>query len=277
MPENPPETMLGRSIDYPDYYNPELLQAIDRRAGRKAIGLSSEEALPFTGADNWTCYELSWLDMNGKPQVAIGELHIPCDSPRTVESKSLKLYLNSLNEHCFATPEALIETVEKDLQRICAAVVSFNVFSLEAYTEKGLAKFRGVSLDDQELQHIESEPSPALLSATGEEKTIDEALYSHLFKSRCPVTNQPDWASIWISYRGRPIEHSSLLAYLVSYRHHQAFHEQCLEQIFIDILHRFQLQSLTVIACFTRRGGLDINPWRSTEKTAPSFMRLSRQ
>ncbi|HCO59355.1 MAG TPA: NADPH-dependent 7-cyano-7-deazaguanine reductase QueF [Porticoccaceae bacterium] len=277
MQEKTQESMLGRSVDYPDCYAPELLQAIDRKEGRRVIGLSDHDTLPFVGADDWTCYELSWLDESGKPRVAIGELHIPCNSPRTVESKSLKLYLNSLNEHRFATHEMLTKTVETDLREVCSAEVTFSLYSVEAYTKKGLANPRGVSLDEQRMQRVESEPKPDILSCADEAETVEEELYSHLFKSRCPVTNQPDWASISISYRGKPIDHASLLGYLVSYRHHQAFHEQCLEQIFIDIQRRCLPESLTVLARFTRRGGLDINPWRSTEKMAPGFIRQGRQ
>ena len=277
MQEKPPETLLGQRVDYPEQYSPALLQAIERRVGRGAIGLRDHEALPFFGADDWTCYELSWLDKNGKPQAAVGALHIPCHSPRTVESKSLKLYLNSLNEHRFSSVDELSEVIEKDLEIICSAPVKFDIVSIEDFSRRGLRNFVGISLDEQKLQGLKNEPSPDFLLCRNDDKIVEETLFSHLFKSRCPVTNQPDWASISIQYRGRPIAHAGVLAYLVSYRHHQAFHEQCLERIFLDIQRRCRPQSLTVIARFTRRGGLDINPWRSTENSAPEWMRQSRQ
>ena len=277
MQEKPPETLLGHSVDYPDQYSPALLQPIERRVGRETIGLRADEPLSFSGADDWTCYELSWLDMDGKPRVAIGELSIPCHSPRTVESKSLKLYLNSLNEHRFASVNELSEVIEKDLGVVCSAAVLVDIVSIEDFSKRGLSSFAGINLDEQTLQRVKSEPSPDFLLCLDDDEIIEETLFSHLFKSRCPVTNQPDWASVSIHYRGRPMVHAGVLAYLVSYRHHKAFHEQCLEQIFVDIQRRCQPQALTVIARFTRRGGIEINPWRSTENAAPKLMRQGRQ
>jgi 7-cyano-7-deazaguanine reductase len=217
------------------------------------------------------------LDQNGKPNVGIAEIIVPCDSPNMVESKSLKLYLNSLNEHRFDSLIELRVTIASDLQKLVGAEVIVDVFSIDQYAQKGLHKLAGICLDDLELPRVISAPDPELLSISDSHRPRSESVYSHLLKSNCPVTAQPDWASVQVSYRGRAINHQSLLSYVVSFRHHQAFHEQCVEKMFTDISRQCEPESLTVIARYTRRGGLDINPWRSTESHAPRSLRLGRQ
>ena len=270
------ETLLGKVTTYPHQYDPGLLIGIDRDKGRKLLGIDGKR-LPFKGADTWTCYELSWLDRSGKPHVGIAEIIVPCDSLNIVESKSLKLYLNSLNEHQFNSAADVKTTLSDDLGQLCHARVSVEVFSIDQYASKGLHQLQGICLDDIALQFSEIEPSPELLSVDSSGSIKEELVYSHLLKSNCPVTGQPDWASVQISYRGQPISHQSLLTYIVSFRHHQAFHEDCVENIFIDIKTQCRPESLTVIARYTRRGGLDINPWRSTETSVPQSFRLGRQ
>lgn len=270
------ETLLGKATIYPRQYDPGLLFGIDRDKGRKLLGIDGKR-LPFTGADTWTCYELSWLDQGGKPHVGVAEITVPCDSLNIIESKSLKLYLNSLNEYQFNSEADVKTTLSHDLGQVCQARVSVEVFSIDQYASKGLHQLEGVCLDDIAMELSELKPGPELLSVESSGPIKEDLIYSHLLKSNCPVTGQPDWASVQISYRGQAISHQSLLTYIVSFRHHQAFHEDCVENIFIDIKTQCRPESLTVIARYTRRGGLDINPWRSTEAAVPQSFRLGRQ
>lgn len=267
---------LGKIVAYPRNYDPGILHSIARASGREPEGIDCEK-LPFFGADKWTCYELSWLDQSGKPNVGVAEIVVPCDSPNLVESKSLKLYLNSINEHRFNSIDALRETIATDIQKICGAKIIIDIFSINQYAQKGLHLLAGICLDDLVLLGVHPEPDPRILSISDSHMVKDEGLYSHLLKSNCPMTGQPDWASVQISYRGRAINHQSLLAYLISFRHHQGFHEQCVEKIFTDINRQCKPEKLTIIARYTRRGGLDINPWRSTERIVPPSLRLGRQ
>ncbi len=270
------EYLLGKSVAYPREYDPTILQPIERATERALLGIKSSP-LPFYGVDIWTCYELCWLDQAGKPQVGIGEITVPCDSLNIIESKSLKLYLNSLNEQQFASVEELKATLRSDLQKVSGTEVAIEIFTIDEYTQKGLHSMSGLSLDDIVVASVDDQPRLDQLVMVDSKEVKEEVLYSHLLKSNCPVTGQPDWASVQIGYRGKGIEHQSLLAYVLSFRHHQAFHEQCVEKIFMDIKTRCKPERLTVVARYTRRGGLDINPWRSTSTQRPESLRLGRQ
>lgn len=264
---------LGTPTDYPEKYAPELLVSIPRAESR--VNLAPQTA--FYGVDIWTAYELSWLDANGKPQVAIGEFTVSCDSPNIVESKSFKLYLNSMNQESVGSKQELCQRLVKDLSNGFGAEISVNLFTLDEYAQRGLTGLPGECLDGLDVTCDVFTPDAGLL-ACGETGDITEILYSHLLKTNCPVTGQPDWASICISYSGRPMERTSLLRYLVSFRKHQDFHENCVERIFTDISSTLQPRALSVFARYTRRGGLDINPYRSTDSSyQPPRVRIARQ
>ncbi len=254
-------TPLGKVTQYPQRYDPSLLCPLPRATGRDVLNLSAP--LPFSGVDLWTAYEISWLDNLGKPQVAIGEFAIACESIFLIESKSLKLYLNSLNQQCFADSSEIESTIARDLRAACAGNVEVKLSALSDYQRRAGGSFSGRCLDNLAVACTDYQPNVELLELCGD--TIQsETLYSDLLKSNCPATGQPDWASIKISYRGKAIDHAGLLRYIVSFRNHADFHEHCVEQIFIDIQRRCQPQDLTVYARYTRRGGIDINPLRTT-------------
>lgn len=265
---------LGQTTVYVDQYEPTLLFAIERNAARLMLPFSS---MPFSGADYWNLYELSWLNQQGLPQVAMAQLVIPCDSPAIVESKSLKLYLNSFNQTKI-DKSTLEHTVANDIGQVVGAPVSVRLLTqsdLPITTE-----YPGQCLDELKVSIDCYEPSPSLL-VLGHQQMNDHLVYSHLLKSNCPVTNQPDWATIFIEYSGTEIVPESLLAYIVSYRQHQGFHENCVERIFCDLIKYCQPESLSVYARYTRRGGLDINPYRtnrvdSTGRLGPE-LRCARQ
>ncbi|WP_159016939.1 NADPH-dependent 7-cyano-7-deazaguanine reductase QueF [Cognatiluteimonas profundi] len=266
----PERSRLGQSVDYPRTYDPGLLFAIARAAGRESLGLAG--ALPFTGADRWNAYELGWLDPRGKPCVATATVEVPADSPNLIESKSLKLYLNSLNAAHFDSAEAARARIAGDLAACAGA---------EVHVAWGLPPITAdvsIGIDAQELDVSDyGPPNPGHLAASDMD-VATETLRSDLLKSNCPVTGQPDWASVRIAYRGPRIDRAGLLRYLVSFREHCEFHEQCVERIFIDLLQRCRPQSLSVEARYTRRGGLDINPWRATANHAvPAWGRDPRQ
>lgn len=274
------DTPLGKTVDYPSVYAPELLFAIPRSAGRAELGIESEATnlLPFSGEDLWTAYEISWCNAQGKPLVAVGEFVFPCESPFIVESKSLKLYLNSLNQHRFTSFEDVTKTITDELSRVAGAPVAVQLYSIDDYARKGLTVFDGQCLDTLDVDCSVYQPDVELLALSGEpDERVDEAVYSHLMKSNCPVTGQPDWATIYVRYSGRPICHRSLLRYIVSYREHQGFHEHCVESVFLDILKHCQPSSLVVSARYTRRGGLDINPTRSLNAKPVDWARTGRQ
>ncbi|WP_340649783.1 NADPH-dependent 7-cyano-7-deazaguanine reductase QueF [Pseudoxanthomonas winnipegensis] len=253
----PQESLLGREVAYPSHYDPALLFPIPRAAARAEIGLDAA-VLPFTGHDRWHAYELAWLDTRGKPQVATATLTVPADAPNLIESKSLKLYLNSLNAERFETLEAVCERVAADLSARAGGAVT---------VQAGLPPFGeqpGTLLDALELDIDDyGPPNPAHLAADADDPA-SETLVSHLLKSNCPVTGQPDWGTVVLRYDGPRIDHAGLLRYLVSFRDHAGFHEQCVERIFADVSARCAPQRLSVEARYTRRGGLDINPWRIT-------------
>lgn len=275
MAENP----LGKNIPFPEQYSPELLLPIPRRENRSQLGLGA--SLPFSGVDVWNAYELSWLETTGKPAVAILRMTVPCESPFLVESKSLKLYLSSFNQARFEQGENLLAVIHRDLERVLGVAPELQLLPLQQATAIEAGP-EGICLDGLPVNIEDYQLRPGLL-APGQEGEQgggekEEKLYSHLFRSNCPITGQPDWATVDIAYRGPAIHHAGLLQYLVSYRQHSDYHENCVERIFLDIQAHCQPQSLMVQARFTRRGGIDINPLRVTPGLAISeFRRLVRQ
>jgi len=267
---------LGKSSDYVATYSPYLLFPIPRAPKWAELGLTAE-TLPYQGVDLWNCYELSWLLPSGKPVVAIGEFEIPADSPSIIESKSFKLYLNSLNQSVFESREALVEVMIADLSAAAGKAVKVRLRTLDEVASEGVATLPGRCIDDLDvaIEHYDH-PQPELLVCDAG-RVVEESLHSHLLKSNCPVTGQPDWGSVVVEYRGAALQAESLLAYLVSFRQHADFHEQCVERIFLDLQRLLQPEKLTVYARYVRRGGLDINPYRSTEAMAVDNRRLVRQ
>ncbi|HJD57143.1 MAG TPA: NADPH-dependent 7-cyano-7-deazaguanine reductase QueF [Rickettsia endosymbiont of Sericostoma sp.] len=273
------ETILGKQTAYIDVYDNSLLQPISRKFAREQLQIIGD--LPFYGFDIWNCYEVSWLNQTGKPEIRILEFMVSSDSPNIIESKSLKLYLNSFSNTKLSSSEQVIELITRDLSLIFGSDVIVFLKDLESYDGTRLQSFSGINLDrlDVTITSFEiSQNLPKLLEDNT--KIVDEVLYSNLLKSNCLVTNQPDWASVQISYRGKKIDHSSLLKYLVSFRNHNEFHEQCVERIFCDISKFCIPDELTVYARYTRRGGIDINPIRSSSNldiTKISNLRHIRQ
>lgn len=268
----PQDSLLGRETVYPDRYRPDLLFPIPRAGARAALGLAPG-ALPFVGVDRWHAYELGWLDARGKPQVATATVLVPADSPHLIESKSLKLYLNSYNGTRFNSAESVRAQIATDLSAAAGATVevAFGVPPLQA-------RVAGESIDGLDVEIDEYGPPRAAYLLADPGRQVEETLVSDLLKSNCPVTGQPDWASLSLRYRGPRIDREGLLRYLVSFREHAEFHEQCVERIFQDVMARCRPQSLQVLARYTRRGGLDINPWRGTPGTTPAaFVREARQ
>lgn len=267
---------LGKSSEYIATYTPSLLFPIPRAAKWAELGVGAD-TLPWQGVDYWNCFELSWLLPSGKPVVAIGEFAIPADSPNIIESKSFKLYLNSLNQTVFASVQALQACLEKDLSAAAGKPVGVRVRTLSEVEGEGVAALPGVCIDDLDVSISQYEhPQPELLRCdTG--RRVEETLHSHLLKSNCPVTGQPDWGSVTVHYRGPALDPASLLAYLISFRQHADFHEQCVERIYLDLKRLLNPETLTVYARYVRRGGLDINPYRSTEAVSLGNLRLVRQ
>ncbi|MCX7891609.1 MAG: NADPH-dependent 7-cyano-7-deazaguanine reductase QueF [Burkholderiales bacterium] len=267
-----PEAPLGREVPCPERYDPTLLFPIARDEGRARLALAG--ALPFTGVDVWNAYELSWLGPKGKPEVALATVSVPCESPAIVESKSFKLYLNAFSQTVFADAAAVRAAIARDVGAACGAPVSVVLASAAAPLEA--RPLEGESLDAVDVAIADYLPNPALLAARGE--AVEETLVSDLLKSNCPVTGQPDWASVQVRYRGPRIDRAGLLAYVVSFRGHADFHEHCVERIFVDIAARCRPERLSVYARYTRRGGLDINPFRTNwEPAAPPNVRTPRQ
>lgn len=269
----PEDSPLGRATAYPSRYDPGLLYPIPRAAQRERLGSLPR---PMHGHDRWMAWELGWRDARGKPQVAVGRLVVPADSPRLIESKSLKLYLNSLADQRFSDAEALCRCVVADLSAAAGALVQLDLYAVD---DRRLmpARLPGACIDALDIDIADlAAPDPALLRADPARR-VDETLHSHLLKSNCPVTGQPDWASLVLHYQGAAIDRAGLLRYLVGYRHHQDFHEHCVERIFADVLRACAPQQLTVEALYTRRGGLDINPLRATAPRPPGLARTLRQ
>ena len=269
------ELPLGREVAYPRAYDPLLLFPIPRAQGRAALGLGDAD-LPFQGHDRWQAYELSWLDARGKPAVATATFLVPATSPCLIESKSLKLYLNSFNSARFMDAAEVRARIIADLSTAAGATVAVD-FGLppmaDADDDAGSIDIDAVDVAIDRYDH----PAPELL-ACEPGVDADETLRSNLLKSNCPVTGQPDWASVHITYRGPRIDRAALLRYLVSFREHAGFHEQCVEQVFVDLMAHCRPTRLSVEARYTRRGGLDINPWRATPGlAAPVARRDARQ
>ncbi len=275
--QHPSDSPLGKPTPYSDSYDPSLLFPMPRADKRDELGISG--TLPFFGMDVWNAYEVSWLNMRGKPQVAIATLLVPADSPNIVESKSMKLYFNSLNQSKVAGPDALLELLRADLSAAFGASVSIKLTLAEDFGKLQMGELDGLLLDRLDVDIDDYAPDPALLKVNPDEAPMEETLVSHLLKSNCLVTNQPDWASVQIRYVGNPINQEGLLKYLVGFRTHQEFHEQCVERIFMDLLRQCQPTKLFVSARYTRRGGIDINPWRSnfSLSSMPANKRNARQ
>lgn len=267
---------LGKTTRYRDTYDAGLLQGVPRALNRDPLGLNAG-SLPFHGADIWTLYELSWLNANGLPQVAVGHVELDYASLNLVESKSFKLYLNSFNQTRFASWEEVRSTLQRDLSACAQGTVSVALYRVDELEGQPIAHFHGKCIDQQDIAIDNYDFDAALLTDAAGGKVVDETLVSHLLKSNCLITHQPDWGSVQIQYRGSKIDEEKLLRYLVSFRHHNEFHEQCVERIFCDISRFCQPEKLSVYARYTRRGGLDINPWRSNTDFVPATGRLVRQ
>ncbi|MEE3650658.1 MULTISPECIES: NADPH-dependent 7-cyano-7-deazaguanine reductase QueF [unclassified Brenneria] len=268
---------LGKPTPYHDRYDAGLLQPVPRSLNREPLGIFPPD-LPFHGADIWTLYELSWLNRNGVPQVAVGEMRLDANSLNLVESKSFKLYLNSFNQTVFDSWDDVRATLINDLARCAQGQVSITLFKLSELEGQPIAAFSGECIDDQDIRIDDYTFSADYLAAGNQDQTwTEETLVSHLLKSNCLITHQPDWGSVQIHYRGKRINRESLLRYIVSFRHHNEFHEQCVERIFNDLMRYYQPEKLSVYARYTRRGGLDINPWRSNYPFTAPDGRLPRQ
>ena len=285
---SPEQSQLGKASAYADEYDASLLFPIARAGKREEIGVTTQA--PFFGADMWTAYELSWLNLRGKPQVALAPAVVPCETPNIIESKSFKLYLNSFNNSRFADASEVLALLRRDLseaawrgtvlQAAASAPPSIGVKLLlpDLFDREPLQELDGLNLDRLDVECTRYTPAPDLLTAETDEAPVTEVLTSHLLKSNCLVTGQPDWGSVQISYTGPPIDQEGLLQYLVSFRNHNEFHEQCVERIFMDIWHRCNPAKLAVYARYTRRGGLDINPFRTSYPQAlPPAVRTARQ
>jgi len=278
----PEDSLLGKAAPYVDQYDASLLYPISRAPKRAEIGVPA--TLPFLGADLWTAFELAWLNARGKPQVAIAHITVPCETPNIVESKSFKLYLNSFNNTRFPDVAAVQARIRVDISEAVwrgsqsKATVGVKIILPELFDREPVHEMDGLSLDRLDIECTQYTPAPELLTATFNEAPVSEVLTSNLLKSNCLVTGQPDWASVQISYSGPQINQEGLLQYLVSFRNHNEFHEQCVERIFMDVWARCKPVKLAVYARYTRRGGLDINPFRTSHPQAlPTNVRHARQ
>lgn len=267
--------LLGAATDYPERYSPEVLQPIPRSEGRRALGIEGKPA--FFGFDLWTGYELSWLNLQGKPVVAVVEISVPCHTDNLVESKSLKLYLNSLNQERYASIQDVLALLERDISACVGGAVEVRIHAADSFRHQGVGVFPGFCLDELPVEIDTYSPDASLLGFDHQGEVVTESLYSHLLKTNCPVTGQPDWASILIRYTGWPMDREGLLRYLISFRNHQDFHEQCVERIYTEINELCEPEHLEVYARYTRRGGLDINPYRSSNQMDAPRLRLARQ
>ena len=265
---------LGQQSDYISQYTPSLLQPVPRSLNRDDLKLGDD--LPFTGCDVWTLYELSWLNSKGKPMVAVGEVTIPATSPNLIESKSFKLYLNSFNQTRCDSIEAVAAMLEQDLGACAGQPVKVTLFPLDRAPHQ-IATLPGECIDELDIEVDHYEFDADLLRGAASRELVEETLHSHLLKSNCLVTSQPDWGSVVIRYKGPKLDREKLLRYLISFRQHNEFHEQCIERSFTDLKHFCAPSQLTVYARYTRRGGLDINPFRSDWEVVPANLRLIRQ
>lgn len=272
----PDDLSLGKQVDYEFEYNPDLLQGVPRSLSRDTLNLAGS-GLPFDGIDTWTGYELSWLNLKGKPNVAILECHVPITSKNLIESKSFKLYLNSFNQTKFASAEDVRQVLQADLSACAGEPVEVKLILPEQFSSLQFQEFNGTLLDSLDVEIDQYSPNTQYLTVAKNVTGVQETLVSHLLKSNCLITSQPDWASIQIRYEGKAIEHEGLLKYLISFRQHNEFHEQCVERIYNDIMQHCQPDKLTVCARYTRRGGLDINPFRSNYEAPFANHRQARQ
>ena len=268
------KTPLGEKTGYPDRYARDVLCAVPRAASRMRLALT--DALPFRGEDIWNGWELTWLESTGKPAVAVAVIRIDAASPNIVESKSLKLYLNSLAMERFDSGEDVAALIARDLSDVAGSSVGVELAPESRVTAGGIGKMPGICIDDLRTGCDTWEVDASLLKCRVGQ-SVREELHTHLFRSNCPVTAQPDFGSVLVRYRGAALERESLLHYLVSYRKHCDFHESCVERIFLDLKRRCNPQQLTVYGHFNRRGGLDINPFRSDFEDAADNLRLWRQ
>ncbi|KEQ13538.1 NADPH-dependent 7-cyano-7-deazaguanine reductase [Endozoicomonas montiporae] len=267
-------SQLGKTSLYETEYNPSILFPIPRKEKQEQLGLDPQN-LPYVGCDVWYAYEISWLNGRGKPVAMVARFELPCDSPCLIESKSFKLYLNSFNQSRFESVSAARETMVKDLSDAAGAPVKVELMTVAEMEVFGFSKAPGTCVDELDVAIDTYMYQPDFLTK-GDGK-VEEAIHSNLLKSNCPVTGQPDWGTIVVEYKGEAINHESFLRYICSFREHQEFHEQCAERVFTDIQQRFQMDELTVYAQYVRRGGLDINPWRSTHHKETNRLRLVRQ
>lgn len=278
----PEQSQLGKSSAYVDQYDASLLFPIPRLVKREEIGAGSNP--PFFGADLWTAFELSWLNLRGKPQVALAHFTIPCETPNLIESKSFKLYLNSFNNSRFADGSEVLARLRADLSEAVwrgsdhKGSIGVQLIDFEKFDAQQVHELDGQLLDRLDVECTQYTPAPELLRASHGEAPVSETLVSNLLKSNCLVTGQPDWGSVQIQYTGPQIDQEGLLQYLVSFRNHNEFHEQCVERIFMDVWSRCKPIKLIVYARYTRRGGLDINPLRTSHPGAlPANVRTARQ
>ncbi len=278
----PDQSQLGRASAYRDHYDASLLFPIARVAKRDELQLGT--TLPFFGADLWTAFEVSWLNPRGKPQVAMAHFTVPCETPNIVESKSFKLYLNSFNNSVFLNIEAVRDVLRADLSEAVwrasgrTGTIGVKLLASDAFDRERVAELEGIDLDRLDLDCTQYTPAPELLCSALGDVPVTETLSSRLLKSNCLVTGQPDWGSVQVRYSGPQIEQAGLLRYIVSFRNHNEFHEQCVERIFMDVWRRCQPTKLSVYARYTRRGGLDINPFRTSwPQPLPSNARTARQ
>jgi len=278
----PEQSQLGKNSAYVDQYDASLLFPIPRAVKREELGIRS--APIFLGADLWTAFELSWLNLKGKPQVAIAHITVPAESTHIIESKSFKLYLNSFNATRFVDAQAVRDCMREDLDTALwhggqiMARCGVKIILPEEFDKEPVHELDGLNLDRMDIECTHYQPAPQLLRAQKDEAPVTETLVSHLLKSNCLVTGQPDWGSVQISYSGDQIDQAGLLQYIVSFRNHNEFHEQCVERIFMDIWTRCKPLKLSVYARYTRRGGLDINPWRTSHpQSPPPNIRTARQ
>ena len=282
MTNTPEQSQLGKASAYTDQYDPTLLFPIPRAGKRAEIGIA--DVPPFFGADLWTAFEVSWLNLRGKPQVALVHFTIPCESPNIIESKSFKLYLNSFNNTRFGDASEVQARLRADISEAVwrgaphPATVGVKLIAPELFDQEPVHELDGLSLDRLDVECTRYQPAPDLLKAQFDEAPVTEVLTSNLLKSNCLVTGQPDWGSVQIRYTGPQIDQEGLLQYIVSFRNHNEFHEQCVERIFMDLWTRCKPIKLMVYARHTRRGGLAINPWRTSHPHAlPANVRTARQ
>ncbi|MDO8718029.1 MAG: NADPH-dependent 7-cyano-7-deazaguanine reductase QueF [Polaromonas sp.] len=278
----PEHSQLGKTSAYADQYDASLLFPIPRLAKRLELGIAGMP--PFLGADLWTAFELSWLNPRGKPQVALAHFTVPCETPNIIESKSFKLYLNSFNNTRFADATEVQARLRADISEAAwrgaaqPSIVGVKLLLPEMFDREPVHEMDGLSLDRLDVECTRYTPAPDLLRAAFDEQPVSEVLTSNLLKSNCLVTGQPDWGSVQIRYSGPQIEQAGLLQYLVSFRNHNEFHEQCAERIFMDLWTQCKPAKLSVYARYTRRGGLDINPFRTSHPQGlPANVRMARQ